>query len=249
MTSAATLATTVPDGFDIAPGLHMDDLADAFGRAGRLHVPGFLAGDGAQRLHRRMEASPDWQFIFNRGNEHFQITQPNMKAMPPEARRQLMHDIFTEARDRFQMAYDIVNITLKTPEPVTRDPLFLSFHAFLNSPAFLDAIEAMTGIRGDWCSAMATRYAPGHFCEVHNDSANDGHRLVAFVMNVTPRWRVDWGGVLQFIDGEGNVLAGYTPRFNALNLFRVPQLHAVSLVSPFAGAPRYSVAGWVMGGG
>ena len=30
----------------------------------------------------------------------------------------------------------------------------------------------------------------------------------------------------------------------ALNVFAVPQMHAVSTVAPFAGGPRYSVTGW-----
>jgi Rps23 Pro-64 3,4-dihydroxylase Tpa1-like proline 4-hydroxylase len=34
------------------------------------------------------------------------------------------------------------------------------------------------------------------------------------------------------------------PVFNALNLFRVPLLHSVTLVTPFAGGARLSITGW-----
>jgi Rps23 Pro-64 3,4-dihydroxylase Tpa1-like proline 4-hydroxylase len=30
-----------------------------------------------------------------------------------------------------------------------------------------------------------------------------------------------------------------------MNIFRVPQLHAVSYVAPFARADRYSITGWL----
>ena len=56
--------------------------------------------------------------------------------------------------------------------------------------------------------------------------------------------RPDWGGILQFLDRDGHVADGYVPVFNALNIFRVPQLHNVSSVVPFAGHARLSITGW-----
>jgi len=41
------------------------------------------------------------------------------------------------------------------------------------------------------------------------------------------------------------VAEAYTPAFNALNIFKVPQPHAVSLVAPFAGGDRLAITGWV----
>jgi Rps23 Pro-64 3,4-dihydroxylase Tpa1-like proline 4-hydroxylase len=60
---------------------------------------------------------------------------------------------------------------------------------------------------------------------------------------MTPEWRPDWGGILQFIDARGNIAEGYTPCFNALNIFRVPAVHSVSQVALYGGF-RYSVTGW-----
>ena len=57
-------------------------------------------------------------------------------------------------------------------------------------------------------------------------------------------WRAEWGGLLLFKDDAGEVVEAFTPGFNVLNVFRVPQAHAVSMVTPFAGAPRLSITGW-----
>ena len=65
------------------------------------------------------------------------------------------------------------------------------------------------------------------------------------MLNLTPDWRTDWGGLLAFIDEDGHVAEAYRPSYNALNIFRVPQRHAVSFVAPFAGAPRLSITGWI----
>jgi SM-20-related protein len=93
--------------------------------------------------------------------------------------------------------------------------------------------------------AQATRYERGHYLTQHDDSAAEKGRLYAFVLNLTPHWRTDWGGLLNFIDADGHVAEAYAPAWNAINLFRVPQPHAVSCVAPFAGAPRLSITGWV----
>ncbi len=53
------------------------------------------------------------------------------------------------------------------------------------------------------------------------------------------------GGVLLFQDEARNVTGGFPPRFNALNIFRVPQWHSVSQVASFVTAHRYAITGWV----
>lgn len=92
---------------------------------------------------------------------------------------------------------------------------------------------------------QATRYLPGHFLTGHDDDVAGKGRIAAYVLNLTPAWRTEWGGLLQFHDPAGDVLRGLLPRFNTLNLFTVPQLHSVSLVAPFAASPRYAVTGWI----
>jgi SM-20-related protein len=233
------------ESFQIDPSHDLDQMRQVFARHGRLHIPDFLAGDGARRMHARLAGERDWSFVINRGNKHLELTAEQSRRMPREAHQQLMQDIMAEARDGFQLAYDVVNITRKGRVAETSDPVLNGIHALLNSDAYLDFIARITGVRGSWSDATCTRYRPGQFCEMHDDKADDGDRLIAFVLNLTPRWRVDWGGVLQFIDADGHVAEGYTPAFNALNIFRVPQAHAVSIVAPFAGGERLSVTGWV----
>ena len=48
-----------------------------------------------------------------------------------------------------------------------------------------------------------------------------------------------------FLDADGHVAEGYSPAFNALNIFRVPAAHAVTQVTTFADADRLSITGWV----
>lgn len=117
----------------------------------------------------------------------------------------------------------------------------------INDQPFLDLVREVTAIpelrKAD---AQATLFAPGHFLAEHVDShVGEGWRI-AYVLSLCPDdWRPDWGGYLNFIDEGGDVIAGYRPRFNALNLFAVPAAHLVSYVPPFAPVGRFAITGWL----
>ena len=49
----------------------------------------------------------------------------------------------------------------------------------------------------------------------------------------------------QIHDIDGHVSEGYAPTFNALNIFRVPQLHSVTQVASYVAAERLSITGWI----
>jgi hypothetical protein len=105
------------------PELDRRALRQAFDRDGRLHVPQVLEASSAQRLHDALAASRDWVFVFNRGNRHFEVTPKNFAAMPNEAKIQMQRDILETARDGFQLAYDVVNVSKKTDTVLTDDPV------------------------------------------------------------------------------------------------------------------------------
>ena len=92
---------------------------------------------------------------------------------------------------------------------------------------------------------QATLFGPQHFLGLHQDQQLEEGWRIAYVLNMTAlEWRPDWGGYLLFFDDDGDVIEGYMPRFNTLNLFAVPQHHAVSFVPPFAPQGRIAISGW-----
>jgi len=157
--------------------------------------------------------------------------------------------VHASAGRRFQYLYDSFPISDVYERGEGRELYVMRVYEFLNSPEFLDFARRVTGVASiALVDAQATRYRPGHFLTHHDDLIAEKKRVAAYVLNFTARWVADWGGILQFISADGHVAEGYVPVFNALNLFRVPQLHAVSYVAPFAQAPRLSITGWLREG-
>jgi len=88
-------------------------------------------------------------------------------------------------------------------------------------------------------------YLPGHFLTSHDDRHEKHDRVAAYVFSMTKNWRKDWGGNLAFFDDSGNINEAFIPGFNTLNIFLIPQLHSVQIISPFAGEKRTSYLGWL----
>lgn len=209
-------------------------------QVGRVHLSGFLEPRTAQFMADEMQGV-DWRLITNQGGATQDI-------VPADAEREaaVMHALGAEARTNFRFAYYGYRLSdACLAQTLTYGP-FYDFFLYLNSPDTIELFRAITGEpRIVYLDAMISRYRPGHFLTAHTDEEAGGERLFAYVFNFCRGWRPDWGGLLTFLSQDGHVIEGYTPRMGALNIFRVPQPHAVTLVAPFAGADRYSITGWM----
>ncbi len=242
--NAPTLETDPPVQF--AAHIDVGRIAQAFARNGRVHIAPVLRHGCAERAYRSLVEEVPWQLHLNDGDKSFDIAQEQVRIMP-DATRVLLHErVQANAQRGFQYLFD--NFPLSDAHALGRhlDIYAMRVFEFLNSPEFLDFARRITGSPAiTMADAQATLYRPGHFLTQHDDLAAGTERVAAYVLNLTPQWRADWGGILNFLDRDGHVAEGYTPAFNALNIFKVPQPHSVSYVAPFAQAGRYSITGWL----
>jgi Rps23 Pro-64 3,4-dihydroxylase Tpa1-like proline 4-hydroxylase len=168
---------------------------------------------------------------------------------PLAKRRKLEKAVHSVALDGFQYYYANVPIYDIYHQKQLPGNFLNQIVEFLNDPEFLDFVRLITDDESiEFADAQATRYGPGHFLTSHDDNVDGKNRRVAYVLSLSPEWRADWGGALQFFDSKGDIEHAYTPTYNALSLFRVPTNHSVGIVAPFAGAPRYSITGWLRSG-
>ena len=178
----------------------------------------------------------------------FELDRAAQAALTPEARASLERAAHAAARYDFQYLYETIRVPESEQERRAAGSDLDLFASFLSSPEVVDLLRRITGCAAvDFVDAQATAYGLGHFLTAHDDEVAGKARHAAYVFNLTPRWRVDWGGLLAFHGADGNVSEAFTPSFNTLNLFAVPQPHSVTMVAPFAAARRYSVTGWLRG--
>ena len=232
-------------GFSLDPALRPDQYAPVFRRFGRLHVPAFLRPETATALWSTLETAGGWTRALHMATGHYDIPSEEIEELEPAERARFEGAVQSDARDAFRYMFDTIRISDEATGVRDVAPALAAWLEFVNGPAFLHFMRVLTGDdRIVYCDAMATRYLRGHFATAHEDEVDTMHRLYAYVLNLTPRWRADWGGLLLFLDEDDHVAEGYVPAFNAINVFRVPQRHAVSFVTPAASGSRLSITGW-----
>lgn len=218
-------------------------LADVFRRSGRIHIPDIIDSESADQLFRSLRDETDWSVLYLKDGKGDAIPMKDWLALPEAERSGIMNYVCATGAHGFQFFYHGCFLQ----DGVTLPPALQAAKEFLNSAPFLKFAREVTGANDiHEADAQATLYRTGHFLNEHDDSNVPGEqRRVAYVLNLTPIWRPDWGGSLQFVADDGHIVEAYTPVFNAINMFRVPQRHFVSAVAPHAGAGRYSITGWL----
>ncbi len=157
----------------------------------------------------------------------------------------LVRSVQQAQENRFQYSFFGSMLTPSALQSQEPEGDLRALAAEIISEGFVEDMRALTGeprIRG--LNGQLTRYDPGQFLLPHDDSTDAESRLYAYVLNLSEDWWPDWGGLLQFPDDARNVVTTYTPHFNSLVVLRVPQMHCVSMVAPYAQRSRYAITGW-----
>lgn len=195
------------------------------------------AGDIAAHIHQDLA----YKNAYVDDGVYKLISNEELKALGTQKQQALTKKIYKQASEGVGFLYAKSDIYDKPTDFTLSQQVW----QWLNSESVLAGIRAMTGhedING--ANAQATRYYPGHFLTRHNDVNDKDNRKVAYVLNFTPNWHPDWGGLLQFYHDNGNPKDTWVPIFNSMALFDVAHPHAVSYIAPFAGNPRISITGW-----
>jgi len=121
-----------------------------------------------------------------------------------------------------------------------------SMRKMLNSPEFIDYLNQITQLNITQLNTLfLSKYKGGHFLSPHSDKGNG---RLAFVLNLTMGWKPQYGGLLHFMNDEKTeIIDTFTPQFNQLTLFEVPEEgihHYVSHVVPGIKKERFAITGW-----
>ncbi len=233
----------------IDPRLDAATLSAAYQRDGRMHIGGFLTAEDAAALHAAIAAEQRWNFCIFAHGKHIDLDAEGWAKLDAEKRRTTELVVHERANHEFAYMHYKLSLYDRFHRGRALSPGLLALMDFLNGEAFLAFARELTGAPDiAFADAQLTAFNPGHFVTIHNDDLEGKNRRAAYVLNMTPEWREDWGGYLNFFDDAGHVVAGYKPAFNALNIFTVPMRHSVGVVAPFARKPRIVISGWLRAG-
>ena len=233
--------------FELAPRTDTRELAERFGRERFVHIPEIFRPDQAEELHRQLRARVDWKQVITRGDSYIELDRPTRAQLAPDQAKALDDAVYAQARTGFQYRYESIRVPDAAAERAKSDDVLARLAESMSSDPVRSLLRTITGAEDiAFADAQATAFSPGDFLTGHDDQIEGKNRRAAYVLNLTPVWRVEWGGLLLF--HEGGTVRGLVPSFNALNIFAVPVMHSVSEVTRASPYRRYSVTGWLRAG-
>lgn len=229
--------------------LAADFFADRYRPRGRVHAPSILDPVDAIALHDEAAAAPNWHFTIFTNGRSVDMDAEGWRALDAATRQKTISIVHEEANRGFAYMHYKLPIYDRYHAGALGGSRLAQIFELLNGEAFLSFARRVTGHHDiGFADAQLTAFGPGHFLTVHNDDVEGKNRRVAYVLNLTPEWREDWGGYLNFFDESGHVVDAFKPAFNALNMFSIPARHSVGAVSMFAKRPRLGISGWLRAG-
>lgn len=125
--------------------------------------------------------------------------------------------------------------------------MYLQFLAAFKNPKFKNFFEAITGLKYDLKTETYHFYIykKGDFLGPHNDRGGD--YSIAFMLYLTPEWEADFGGALNIVFPDGEIMK-IEPEYNSLVVFNVKAQaeHFVSKVKDCVGdRGRSAFSGWL----
>ncbi len=229
--------------FTINPELDLTALAATYACQGRVRITNFLSR-GAEELYAYLAACDEWTQLLKTARGVLEPDRERWRDLSDRRRAAIRQAMHNRAKRGFQYSYAALRVPAIGENDV-EGPL-QDFALFMQQRNVLDAMQAITGgtVHG-FINGQVTSYSEGDFLTGHDDNVKGENRIAAFVLGLTKRWRPEFGGLLLF-HGESNPeVTAMVPQFNTLDLFRVPQIHSVSLITPVATHDRHSLSGWL----
>lgn len=220
---------------------HLEDVQkykSLFDEKKRINIPNILEENMAQQLFKYAVLEKNWNLSTGIDAIKYQkkVGKPFEKANAQQIKKvndKFNHDHFTY----------IFHRSLNNQKP---SYIEFSMRKMLSSPEFIDYLNQITQLNITQLNTLfLSKYKGGHFLSPHNDKGNG---RLAFVLNLTMGWKPQYGGLLHFLnENKTEIIDTFTPQFNQLTLFEVPEEgipHYVSHVVPGIKKERFAITGW-----
>ncbi|WP_310476572.1 2OG-Fe(II) oxygenase family protein [Sandarakinorhabdus sp.] len=229
------------------PALDRAALAAEFARDGRVQIRDVLTAESAAAVLELLSQQTPWGLSWQAGTDGpHKLRQPAAAALNSADWQYIYGKLgAAQAQGVFAFIYSQYQAYDAHREGWSAGPQHDRLYTDINSPEILGMVREVTALpQIVWADTQATLFGPQQFLSLHQDISDQGW-LVAYVFSFAAQeWSPDWGGYLNFYDDDGDIIRGYRPRFNSLNMFRVPRDHSVSFVPGFAPPDRFALTGW-----
>ena len=217
----------------------LTDFANAFAQNGAITMNNILPEELAKSLHDEFNHL-NWVLQVEDYSHTDQLQIPLGQISNRDNLVEVLYD-----REHGLDLNNLFFIRLAVATEDLKSESLIQVREFLNSENFIHSCRVIVGmedINHAWIEA--TCYDKGCFLGSHFDDHHPDNR-VAFVLNLTRNWKLDWGGLLLLETSPDRQPVIIPPLWNSLSMFRIPVNHTVTSVAQSATEHRYSITGWL----
>jgi hypothetical protein len=211
-------------------GLDIKALAKEFKKSGRVQVKNALEENSADALSEVIEKMAIWRLHFLDRNTERVMSAEEVGLLTKRREKELMERLYLQARDGFQyIRYECPTDDI----PNAKDPKALvDADVFFRSDDFRDLLRAVSGQKEGEMEGVQARWLNRDKLMADTARATNLPQCkLYFSMDVTRKWRPNWGGVLGFLDDDGEIETSWSPAFNRLNIYAGSSRHSISYVA------------------
>ncbi|MEP0203259.1 MAG: 2OG-Fe(II) oxygenase family protein [Halioglobus sp.] len=226
----------------INTNLDLDAITESYRLDSRVRIDNFLTDDAASRILDSLTGEVKFERIFFYLGRFHVFSDEQLAQLSEAERADMEQGLLDQAAQGVGFDYRALRMdeAHRSQAPQVLQDLF----GVMQSAEQLARVHRLSDIPVISADGQFTRYGPGNFLTRHSDRVVQERRRIAYVLNLTPRWHPDWGGMLQFFEQSGVPRDAWEPRFNSLSLFDVSHIHSVTYVTPFAAGSRFALTGW-----
>ncbi|MBT5719352.1 MAG: hypothetical protein HN872_00960 [Gammaproteobacteria bacterium] len=228
--------------------LDIQTLHQEFIDTGVVSVKNLLSDDVAEAVYEALVKNTSWELHVKRPKSagKVEIIRPEDALKLTEKEKLKLVPKVLGLKDN-DLSFIYYRYTVPTMKGTASEkyPILTQVIRYFNSKEYLQLMGDITGdYSGQEVSNWASRYDPNHHLSIHMDENPTQGRIAAHVLGLTKNWKKEWGGQFSFCNAKGKPVSYHLPKFNQLTLFKVPRLHLVNQVKPYAQESRYSLFGW-----
>lgn len=180
---------------------------------------------------------------FYAGNEQKELSEKQLSELPQEERQSLFQQIHAEAGKGLGHYY--ARWQCDSQGQQSASGALHSALTWLTNEDNLDLVRDISGIKNlNSVGCMVCRFSQGQYISQRVSGEEDQQRKLAFIIDLTPEWKPEWGGLLHLHATDEQPATFFTPSFNQLTLFDAQKPWSLSYVAPYIKYYRYSLVGW-----
>ncbi|MBE1298866.1 MAG: hypothetical protein GJ680_03005 [Alteromonadaceae bacterium] len=209
---------------------------------GWARITDILSNPFAEKVIQNIVKNVEFKNTFMLGEERLGFSDNELANLTGEKRQALFSQINKQASEGKGFVYGQVPLAADTLSDTHQ--ALKTLLQWINEEDTVDMFKDITGLsQMAFAKCQVARFSQGQFLLKNTLKAENKNSQLGFILDLTPDWDTDWGGLLQLHSTNDMPASAFTPQFNSMIIFNASSAYSVTYLAPFIKYYKYCVMG------